>query len=76
MGASHRVFGVFETQGAEGLTTSSAGVGVRSCTSSFEITLSGSRGASPAPLKAALIQSEGLLFSPKDFYYDDNFLPR
>ncbi|KAJ0133631.1 hypothetical protein HZ326_23300 [Fusarium oxysporum f. sp. albedinis] len=31
--------------------TSSAGVGVRSCTSSFETTLSGPKGASPAPLK-------------------------
>ncbi|KAJ0121819.1 Uncharacterized protein HZ326_31669 [Fusarium oxysporum f. sp. albedinis] len=49
--ASVAVFGVFETHGVEGLAASPGGVGVRSCTSSFEITFSGLRGARPAPLK-------------------------
>ncbi|KAJ0128293.1 Uncharacterized protein HZ326_28615 [Fusarium oxysporum f. sp. albedinis] len=46
---------VFETHGVEGLASSPTGVGVRSCTSSFETTLYGSRGTNPALLKAALI---------------------
>ena len=52
--ASRTVVGVFEPQGVEG-TISSTGGGVRVCTSSFETTLSGLKGTSPAPLKADLM---------------------
>jgi hypothetical protein len=53
--ASRTVFGVFETHGVNGWLTSPGGVGVRSCTSSFEIIFSGLKGASPAPSKPPLI---------------------
>ncbi|KAJ0129046.1 Uncharacterized protein HZ326_27862 [Fusarium oxysporum f. sp. albedinis] len=53
--ASSTVFGVLAVQGVDGIVTSTGGVGVRSCTSSFEITFSGSKGASPAPRKPPLI---------------------
>ena len=51
---SRTVFGVFELQGVE-VTIFSIGGGVRSCTSSFDTTLSGLKGINPAPLKADLM---------------------
>ena len=53
--ASRTAIGDFEPQGVEGTVSSSTGVGVCSCKSSFWTTLSVSKGTSPAPLEAALV---------------------
>src|ERR1700754_804176 len=49
--ASYAVCGVFETQGVVVDDKGLGGVGVRSFTSSFERTVSGLNGTSPAPRK-------------------------